>query len=96
MCYGLLRYIRSFYINPCGKDGTCLVKASCKIATWLRTKECPDYEKYSKRRDRVKNVVDLTISIFWLIIILTFVILIILAVVLGVIEEVQYLIKWLR
>ena len=58
---------KRFVIDPCGKDGTCLVKASCqlyKALPWERTSKCPDYKKYTKRRDFINAYTSLIINIF--------------------------------
>ena len=46
-------------INPCDENGTCLVKAGCRLAKnapWERQKKCPDYKKWMDRSNKVENI----------------------------------------
>ena len=50
---------KKFLTDPCGDEGTCLVKASCRLPNqlpWERTDHCPEYRKYVKRRDRINKI----------------------------------------
>ena len=56
-----------YFTDPCGEDGICLVKASCNLKNsypWNRSEKCPDYEKYRKRRDRKKSIIEWIIGSF--------------------------------
>lgn len=46
-------------IDPCGDESNCLVKAAChmrQVKPWMRTTDCPDYIKYSKRRNKFSRI----------------------------------------
>ena len=50
-------YIKN--VDPCKDErSTCVVRAGCHISKklpWERTDKCPDYKKFSDRRDRRDN-----------------------------------------
>lgn len=89
---------KKYFTDPCGEDGTCLVKASCNLKQnmpWFRTDKCPDYRKYVKIRNTAKNIIDWIIAGFWMLVCLLIVVYIVAALGWGVFDLTKKLWNWL-
>jgi hypothetical protein len=83
-------------IDPCGEESTCLVKAACHMRQekpWIRTQKCPDYIKYTKRRDKFIEIKNDTIDWFWTITMISCFLFICFIFILGIMKFIE-LIKW--
>jgi hypothetical protein len=88
----LIAYYKN--INPCGEESTCIVRAACHMRTltpWLRSTNCPDYIKYTNRRDKRFTLKYKAVDWFWIVVFISMFIFIFATFVLGVIGWIEIL-----
>jgi hypothetical protein len=66
----ILKLINLFHKDPCEED-LCVVRAGCSIKQkdpFFRRPHCPTYNKYMKREDKIRQILNDISDWFWIII----------------------------
>lgn len=76
--------------HPCKDEYACIVRPACHLLhkkPWRRSSECPEYKEYCRRKDAISTVKDKIIDWFWIVLILSVFLLMLVTFILG-------LVKW--
>lgn len=76
-----MKFLVRFLKNPC--DG-CITKAACQSRSWMwKSRNCPDFKKYDKKKTNIETRMRVIIESFYMILLIIGFILIIVTFVFG-------------